>query len=287
MIQCFDLHLHTTDSDGACTAAELVRMLREKQIHTFSITDHDNVESIAKTAALDLRGLRCVSGVELSCSLEGRKVHLLGYGLNGDLSEIRSCCAGLRAARRDRFLRLADMLKARYGIRLDPTRVAEAAATVSVPGKPHLAKLLVLAGYADDVRDAFARYLHAIRTEDYRIDTERAIRAIHRAGGKAVWAHPGEMERDYDICFPDVLRVLLDRGLDGIEVYNSIHSLSDCERYRAAAEAHRLLISGGSDYHGERVKPNVRLGEVYTDAAELRIPIEELTLLDAIPAALN
>ena len=282
MIQSFDLHIHTTDSDGAHSAAELLPMLREKGIRTFSITDHDNLDSIERVSALDLDGLRYVPGVELSCSLDGRKIHMLGYGLYGDLYEVRACCSGLRDARRERFLHLAEVLETRFGVRLDRDQVEAVAATERVPGKPHLANLMVQAGYARSVLEAFQRYLHNLQTEDYRINTVQAIQAIHRAGGKAVWAHPGELERDYGVAFGEVLRLLLDRGIDGLEVYNSIHSLSDCERYLAAAREHRLLISGGSDYHGERVKPHVHLGEIYTDSRKVQIPIEKITLLDAI-----
>ena len=77
----------------------------------------------------------------------------------------------------------------------------------------------------------------------------------------------------------DILGKLIESGLEGIEVYNSLHTYEELQRYLEIANKYNILVSGGSDYHGPIVKPNVLLGKIYKDNENYKVPIEQITLL--------
>lgn len=285
MIQEFDFHMHTNNSDGEYSVGQIVAMLKKQGIRYFSVTDHDNTDSIEQVGKEDLTGLSYISGVEISSVLDGKyRLHILGYGIDGDRSRIDACCSQLKRARQNKIYAIAEQLDRNCHIQIEQQELDDIIAGTNVPGKPHIAHLLVQKGYASDIKDAFARYLDSIKSGKYRIDAKIAIDAIKDAGGKVIWAHPKQVEEDHGIDFTEILDRLIELGIDGIEVYNSLHTYGDCQRYLAESEARGLLTSGGSDFHGEHTKFGVFLGGVFKDHGEIRVDPDTLTLYKALKA---
>ena len=133
-------------------------------------------------------------------------------------------------------------------------------------GRPHIAAVLVKNGYAKNTQSAFDRYLNRGKpayVERPRFSPEEAVKLIKKCGGYAVLAHPG-LDRAIDI-----LDQLCPCGLDGIEAHHSAHNAVNSEKFAAAAEARRLCISAGSDYHGHDDRTHGRIGSVALEEKQL------------------
>ena len=148
-------------------------------------------------------------------------------------------------------------------------------------GRPLVARLLIKYGLCSTVSEAFTKYLNPsynkIRMSNKGINYEECINLIKSAGGFAILAHPNQLLMD-DIELEKTVKKLISCGLDGIEVYHSGHSRNEVDKYLYLAHKYNLLISGGSDFHGEKVKPNVMLATGVND----NLKIKKLTLLDKI-----
>lgn len=281
MRQSFDLHLHTNNSDGEFSVEELIKQVKDLGIEVFSITDHDSIESVNEIKKCNISGLKYIKGVEISSILGNKyKMHILGYDFDENNEYINQVVNYVKNARIKRFYELADNLADVYGIKLKSEDLDKMIKEVKIPGKSHLAKLLIEYGYVTSVSEAFLKYLNNLKTRtSNRIDAKIAIDAIKKAGGKTIWAHPKKVENEYNIDFEILIPELINLGLDGIEVYNSLHSLDDSKRYLKISEKYKLLTSGGSDYHGYNVKSNVRIGELYNSGEEYQINNSEISIL--------
>ena len=152
---------------------------------------------------------------------------------------------------------------------------------ILIPGRPHLASLMVKYGYVLSVPEAFDSYLKGVKTEtSHREDAKVVIETIHNAGGVAIWAHPKKVEKKYNIDLEVLIPRLIEIGLDGIEIGNSLHSLDDYKRYLNVAKKYNLLISAGSDYHGPVVKPKVKLGIIFDQDYDYEVDIDEISILN-------
>jgi 3',5'-nucleoside bisphosphate phosphatase len=240
-----DLHTHSTASDGAKRPAEVARAARAAGLSAFALTDHDTVAGLADArAAADQAGIRLINGVELSAVEGEMETHILGLHL-GSVAEIEHHLAELREMRVTRAKRIVERLNT-LNVPVTFEAVLQQAAGGAV-GRPHIAKALVNGGWAHDLREAFDRYLgngrSAFVPKD-RLAMVDAIDLIHRASGIAVLAHPGGLGTR------ERVRVLVDAGLDGLEVLHPSHSAEDLQRLDALAGEFDLVRSGGSDWHG-------------------------------------
>lgn len=261
-----DLHTHTTASDGQYTPAELVALAKEKGLDLLAVTDHDTIAGVneAQRAGSAL-GLRVIRGVELSAK-EHHNFHLLGYGFRDGDTELSRLCEKFRAGRDERKYKIVDFLRQK-GVEVDLSEVEEIAGG-EVIARPHFAQALVKRGYVSTNREAFDRYLD---TEEFRQKVKRfkaeartCVEAIHAAGGKASLAHP------YQMGLPDeeldaLVKRLAGWGLDAIECYYPKYTPDQQAFYLRLAEKYRLHRTGGSDFHGEKVKPDVRLAACRLD----------------------
>ncbi|MCC3372987.1 PHP domain-containing protein [Cohnella sp. REN36] len=249
-----DLHTHTTASDGLHRPADNVRMAREAGLAAIAITDHDTVAGIGEARDAGTRyGVAVVPGVEISTASDGQDIHVLGYYVDERDETFLARLAKLRGVRERRNEAIVARLN-ELGIPLTMAQVMDAAGdgrgADETIGRPHIAEALVRAGAAANVQEAFDRLLAEGRPAYVlppRISPEQAIAWIHEAGGTAIIAHPGLYDRD-DL----VASLLAQAGADGLEAYHSDHSEADAARYRAMAEAHGKLVTGGSDFHGAR-----------------------------------
>jgi hypothetical protein len=264
-----DLHMHSTASDGSFAPDEVARMAAGNGVEVFSLTDHDTLDGLRDAAACaEQAGIRLIPGVELSVTEEGMDVHLLAYGFDPTDATLVAAVRRYRDGRRERARKILLRLKG-LGIRISLEEV-ESIARGGALGRPHVAEALLRAGHVESFNEAFQRYLghHApAYVPKPRVTLEEASTIVREAGGVTILAHPGTLNRDHLI--PSWAR----RGLDGIEVWHSKHDLAAIERYRGFAQLHGLLMTGGSDYHGERT-PGVVIGSV-------AVPDEILKPLDA------
>lgn len=245
-----DLHLHTTASDGRLSPAQLVARATSAGLTTISVTDHDTVAALAEvTEVAAVAGIRVVSGIEITAVDEGRDVHMLGYFFDPDSAPLGSVLEHQRALRVARVREIGERL-ATLGMVIDVESVllAAAARPGSSVGRPQVARELVRAGYVKSVQEAFDKWLATGRPAFIsRTGPSPAVivDAIHEAGGVASMAHPGVTRRD------ELIGPLAEHGLDAIEVYHSDHSPEDQQHYQRIARRRNLLVSGGSDFHGD------------------------------------
>lgn len=239
--------MHSTWSDGEWAPRKLAREAATQGLAAVSLTDHDEVGGFAEfaEAARDF-GLEVVTGVELSTN-DGVDRHLLGYGFDPANEGLLALTRESRADRGERMAKIVARLND-LGLPVDLDEVM-AEAGGGAPGRPHAARVLVKRKFVPTFREAFDRYLgdgQPACVAKRKLPIAEAIRALHRAGGVAVVAHPGILGG------PETLNSLLELGLDGVEVSHPLHgSRSEAEFYDFA-ERHDLAMTGGSDFHGPR-----------------------------------
>jgi predicted metal-dependent phosphoesterase TrpH len=216
-------------------------------LRVISITDHDAVGGVQP--ALEASGglpLEVVPGIELSAETGGREIHLLGYYISHEDGALQEKLAELRARRMIRAGKIIEKLKA-LGVEVDIEQVRSIADGRAI-GRPHIARALIKSGYADSVSDAFEKYLGEGRSAyvpRHRLSAPDAMRVVKDAGGIPVLAHPAVSGAD------DLIPFLIEEGLMGIEAFYPEHSRLVADHYVALAKEKRLLVTGGSDYHGD------------------------------------
>lgn len=250
-----DLHLHSTDSDGTTSAADVVRRVAEAGLVGFSLTDHDTTSGLdeAERAARE-HGLRFLPGAELSATEPGRSVHLLAYGFDRANRPLQEFLSRYDGDRRARARKMADRL-CELGAPLAYEDI-EAQAGRAAPTRAHVARALVAVGRVPDESEAFDRYLSRDRpafVPKSPVPPRDVFEIVHDAGGVVLLAHPGRY------FGPDDVRVWAAEGLDGVEVHHPANSKAVRSRMRAVADELGLLKSGGSDWHGPGTR-RARLG---------------------------
>ncbi|MDE6411155.1 MAG: PHP domain-containing protein [Clostridia bacterium] len=260
-----DLHLHTLCSDGAYSPEEIARRVKEAGVSLFSVTDHDNMEGVERAGrAAKKEGLLFVRGMEISAYNDFGKVHVLGY------------CCGQNSAY-ERFLK--ERTEGAY-LRADDSRQKANAyfgtnLTMDDVEEFHLQKNAPL--HTMHVVGAFAKALQRGKIELYRFlfaygkpaysglcrpTPEDAIKIIHDMGGRAVLAHPAQINAKGK-ALKGLLDELTAAGLDGIECYHTTHTVIESANFAAYAKEKKLLITGGSDFHSDGTERVLGLPEFY------------------------
>ena len=254
-----DLHLHTTASDGLFDPQTLVQMAWRAGIRTLSVTDHDTVAALDEVeAAAKASGMTFVPGIEVTAVHEGRDVHVLGYFIDRSNEHLAAFLEKQRADRVRRVLAIADRL-ADMGKRIGRDELIADRAPGRSLGRPLVAQALVKAGHVADMRQAFEQLIGEGRPAFMpRIGPTPAdvIDIIERAGGVASLAHPGILRRD------DLIPGLIDAGLSALEAFHSEHDAATSEHYLGMADRLGVLVSGGSDYHGDKERRRAAFGTV-------------------------
>jgi hypothetical protein len=259
-----DLHLHSTFSDGSETPEDIVAQAKRIGLKTIALTDHDSMAGVPDFMdACRSEGITGISGVEISAALDEEfsdsTLHILGYGLdpaNLYVKELLGRVLDGRAWRNEQIMeKLADI-----GVGLEWEEV-EACATEDVIGRPHIAQAMVDREYVSSLQEAFDRYLAKgapAYVDRYRLYPAEAIKMIGDAGGLTFFAHPFTWISDEDRLQQELLQ-FKEMGLAGIEVYHSDHDQEQMIALLRIAKKLDLLVSGGSDFHGES-KPLIRIG---------------------------
>ena len=207
----------------------------------------------------------------------------MGYNIDENNAKLNDVILKLKEARKKRFSELASYVEENFGFKIKHEDIEEVVENVNIPGKPHLAEIMIKYGYVSSVKEAFEKYLEDAKTKtSNRMDAKIVIEAIKDAGGIVIWAHPKKVEKKYNINFEELMSRLLELGLDGIEPFNSLHTYEESMRYLKYAKEHNLITSGGSDYHGENVKPDVKIGVIFNSGENIKIDTKDITLISKL-----
>lgn len=243
-----DLHLHTTASDGAMTPTEMMNAAADAGMQIVSVTDHDTAEGVAESLfAGGARGLTVIPGIELSVG-GAEEIHLLGYGLDAKDARLRAFLCDQLTERRERMYKMLGRLRA-LGMDIAPAETGDG----RFMGRVNLARALEKHGHVKSVREAFDRYLNVggpAYVPRRRIETPRGIEMLKSFGLIVSLAHPGRMKMD-GLALSARLPGWVDAGLDGIEAYHASHAEADARRFDRMARGLGLLVTGGSDCHGQ------------------------------------
>lgn len=259
-----DLHTHTNKSDGSLEPFELIKLAADSHLSAIAITDHDTLEAFSEiSASKQDSDVKIIPGVELSARYTGGTLHIVGLGIDPKCSTLLEKLETLRQSRSNRNSRILEKLN-ELGIEIGEEEANLEPDEKSSLGRPHIAKMLMDAGVVDSIDEAFDAYLGRgkkafVKKEVF--EAEEAIKMIHDAGGVAVLAHPASLELN-EKDFPPYLDRLIDFGIDGIEVYVPTHSVEQMLFFRGLASDRELLISAGSDFHGD-IKPDISIGRCY------------------------
>jgi predicted metal-dependent phosphoesterase TrpH len=266
-----DLHSHSNASDGTEPPAEVMRRASAAGLDVIALTDHDTVAGHFAAAQALPAGLTLLPGMELSCRLEGHSVHLLAYLFDPANEQLAGEMAEIRESRLHRARAMVRKL-AELGAPVSWEQVSAIAAG-GVVGRPHIARAMVQAGVVPTFEDAFSPdwigpggRAHVAR---YALDPARAVRLVAAAGGVSVLAHPRGSARGWRT--PDeVIEELAAAGLTGLEVHHPQHDEREREALTELAQRLGLVVSGGSDDHGELT--GYRIGtEIAPDGAYERL----------------
>lgn len=256
-----DLHIHTLNSDGEYSIKEIIQKLIDNQIQCFSITDHDNVNSCIQMESIKLpKDMKHIPGVEFSAILKDFECHILGYNIDYREKIITEKCAEIKFKKRERIKKILEFLQINYNIQISEQQINSILNKKGTLGRNDLYLLLLQMGYGSK-QEIYEKYLTGKHVESpYKSQAEEIIDIIHKVNGQSILAHPKEIEEMYHITIEEIIEDFIELGIDGIEIYNSIHTLKDVKRYIELAKKYNLITTGGSDYHGEKVKNNVSLG---------------------------
>ena len=259
MNQKVDLHLHTNYSDGFCTPLQLIKKVKEEGIDYISITDHDSVAAIEEATIIGNEiGVEVIPGLEISSDVKDREIHLLGYFVEPGNSELERYLTFFREERIKRAEQIVLKIN-NLGMPLKINDVLDISKNSAV-GRPHIAQAMLARGFVNSYYEAFNKYLGndcPAYEKKVHVSPKSAFKIINDAGGLSFIAHPGYMEEN-------LLKELIEAGVDGIEVIHPSHSAQQTKFYKGIASEYFLLESGGSDFHGGKREDDKNLGKYHT-----------------------
>lgn len=269
-LELYDLHCHSTCSDGSNSPIQLIDIAKEKNLQGIAITDHDTVaaytDSLFEYASLSKVDL--ITGVEFSTKYDKQdgyeSIHILGYNIDCKNKKLMDFCTQHKQRRIHRFNQIVEKLElSGYNIKEELKDVKR---NPSI-GRPHIAKVLIKKGYVDSMEMAFKKFIGDKAPFFIPSDLpsiEETIAVIKIAGGKAILAHP------ILIKGRKVLRRLLSiYQFDGMECFYGNFSRNKIQYLIDICNDRNILITGGSDYHGDH-KKFVTLGSSFTTQEDLR-----------------
>jgi 3',5'-nucleoside bisphosphate phosphatase len=261
----FELHCHSTCSDGTEPPERVAQRAALRQVDVFALTDHDTCAG-ADAARAAAPGLRVLRAVEMSCDDHGRTIHVLAYDRGGAWEALEARLEGVRTARTNRLRVMAARLEHR-GVRIDVDALLAKAGHRAV-GRPDLARAMVAVGAATSLKDAFARHLYdggPVDIPHHALPLTEALELGVAANAAMALAHP----HLYDERSGGLVRAHRDRGLTGLEVFHGAYDPRERARWLKLADSVGLVCTGGSDWHGPedaQCEPGVELPPERADA---------------------
>ena len=282
-----DLHTHSSVSDGSEHPARIPELAAAAGCAAVALTDHDSLDGLAEAATAAARvGVRLVRGCEVSCRKPavpgglpaGGSAHVLCYFVEGAEGPLQDELGRLRADRRARNERLVGRLR-ELGVPVTWDEVVAEAGTEAGVGRPHFARVLVRKGAADDVSDAFDRWLGDSRpayVAKARLEAADVAALARASGAVAVLAHPLSLGLEPG-PLEAVVRELAEHGLAGVEAVYGTYAPDQRRGLARLAARTGLVATGGSDFHGS-FKPDLHVG---TGLGDLDVPDDALDALEA------
>ena len=256
-----DLHCHSSFSDGSMTPEELIDLAIASGLQGLSITDHDTIDAYKSAIPYAKeKGILLGTGVELSCEYKKKSVHILAYNFSLEDEGLKEYCQRQQKKRTKRNQEILEKLK-RLRILLTEEELLSECPDASSIGRPHIAALMMKKGHVRSIQEAFQLYIGDgaccfVRGELFPV--KEALSIVTAAGGKTFLAHPHLYS---DAGF---VKEILSLGFDGLECFYGKFSYRYEKTWLKIAKESRLLISGGSDFHGT-MKPHLSLGCSYVD----------------------
>ncbi|OLS03975.1 PHP domain-containing protein [Tissierella creatinophila] len=263
----FDLHVHTNYSDGKFKPSKVIDIAVERNLNGIAITDHDTVSGLDEAIeySKQYKNFKVIPGIELGCVYNDEEVHILGYFIDYNSKELLKVTEQLRKNRVERGKEIIDKLRD-LNIGISQNEV-QSLSKEDFIGRVHIARVLVKKNYAASIADAFERYLNKNSIAYVARETltiEESINLINSTNGIAVLAHPGLL-KEKEI----IINYCIKNGIQGIECIHSKHSQIDTEMFKNIAKKEKLLITAGSDCHGEIIDNDLLLGKFYIGKDEM------------------
>lgn len=278
-----DMHTHTNYSGGDLTPQELIRLAINKKIGTLAITDYNTLQGIKQINKNDSlivdSKIKIIKGIELSVTFKKTLMHIIGYNVDENNKSLNYKLNNINYNNINYILFIIKQLKKDYGIIFKRNDIKNLINTKQNLNKLDLAKLCVKYGYTTTVQEAFNKYLnHFYKQTSKKLELEECLELIKNSGGIPTLAYPKFLKLNKKE-FLKFLKIMINYGLQGIEVYHPNHTKEETKYYLYLANMYDLLISGGSDYYGKTINPTIELGTGKNN----NIKIKRLSLLEKIP----
>ena len=256
-----DLHTHSTHSDGTLSPSELLNLAKKNNIDILAITDHDDIEGSKKLVESNPKEITIYSGVELNAKVKKGQMHILGYNIDLYNDHLNKRLKELKENSKKNIMLYIKQLENDFNIVLPEKDIQELLNREGNIGRPQLALILIKYGYCQTVKEAFDKYLKddKVRKIKLWIEKEECIDLITNAGGIPILAHPFTLKLTDEELYKEI-EYLVNIGLKGIEIIHSNSNEKEREFYKKIANDFNLITTGGTDYHGKEVKPNIELG---------------------------
>ena len=245
-----DLHVHTSASDGQFSPEQVVTLARERNVNLLAITDHDTLDGFAQMKdRLPPGDMRIIPGVEISAGGD-TEVHILGYGVHTGMKRLMDMLLTMREERMERAAKILSRLT-RLGLDIDLSEITPQA--LGSLGRAHIGRAMVQKGLVSSLYEAFEKYLSPGRPgfePRRKLKVTQVVRLLKEEGAVPVVAHPGLLKMEMGELRP-LLREWMDAGLMGLEAYHPSHLPNMIQTYDRLARENGLLVTGGSDFHGE------------------------------------
>ena len=277
-----DLHSHSIHSDGTLTPSELLNLAKNNNIDVLAITDHDDIEGSKKLIESNHQGITVYSGVELNAKVDKGQMHILGYNIDLYNKPLNNRLKELKEHSKNNIMLYIKQLENDFNIILPKDDIDSLLNREGNIGRPQLALILVKYGYCETVKEAFSKYLRddKVRKEKFWIEKEECISLINNAGGIPVLAHPFTLKLTNEKLYEE-LKYLVSIGLKGIEIIHSKSTEEERNYYKKLAKEFNLITTGGTDYHGKEVKPDIELGSGIN--GNVKIDENTISILNQVP----
>lgn len=255
----YDLHTHTTASDGILTPLEIVDHALKAGLNGLAITDHDTINGLDKALKYKEQNnipVDVIPGIEMNTDYDNEEIHILGYFVDYYNKRLVERLDEIKEARYERASKMIIKLK-KLGFSLEFEEVKRIAHDDLI-GRPHIAQALIQKGYVFSIKEAFTKYIGKGKPAyipRYKFLPEEAINLIKTSGGISILAHPGLINDQ------KLIDNVIKMGIEGIEVFYPEHSNEQINKYLMLTTKNHLLVTGGSDFHGlESEKSRGKLG---------------------------
>lgn len=271
----YDFHMHSEFSDGAYDIDEILDKVKFNNVKYFSLTDHDTIKGsqkilLEKQDFLKENDIKFIIGAELSTSINGYKTHLLAYNFDYSNENIIRLLDMLKTNKWNEALYRIQKLKEIFNISLSDESIELLKNRDSVT-KPNIAECMKNEGFVTSKGEGIREYINKIPKKNFYLDSEIAINLVHAANGKIFLAHPfGESSDEiFDISNVEpYIKSLVDLGIDGMECYYSGYNKERIEFLLKLAQKYKLLVSAGSDCHGNPNKYG-NIGQTSADGTKI------------------